>query len=51
MKQTYAPGVSVAQVGLRYDVNANLIFARLRDPHYRPIEDSEASLSSLSVEV
>jgi transposase len=30
--QTYAPGVSVSQVGRRYDVNANLIFTWRRDP-------------------
>ena len=34
--QTTAPGVSVAQVALRYTVNANLIFKWLRDPKYRP---------------
>ncbi|MCY3830193.1 MAG: transposase, partial [Rhodospirillaceae bacterium] len=34
--QTYAPGVSVSQVGRRYDVNANLIFKWRRDPRYRP---------------
>ena len=30
--QTTAPGVSGAQVALRYTVNANLIFKWLRDP-------------------
>lgn len=34
--QTTAPGVSVAQVALRYTVKANLIFKWLRDPKYRP---------------
>ena len=34
--QTYAPGVSVSQVGRRYDVNANLIFTWRRDPRYKP---------------
>ena len=34
--QTTAPGVSVAQVALRFKVNANLIFKWLRDPKYRP---------------
>ena len=34
--QTTAPGVSVAQVALRYTVNANLIFKWLRNPKYRP---------------
>ena len=32
--QTTAPGVSVAQVALRYAVNANLIFKWRRDPRY-----------------
>jgi transposase-like protein len=30
--QTRVPGVSVAKVARRYDVNANLIFKWLRDP-------------------
>jgi transposase len=34
--QTAAPGVSVAQVALRYAVNANLIFKWRRDPRYAP---------------
>lgn len=34
--QTTAPGVSVAQVALRYTVNATLIFKWLRDPRYAP---------------
>ena len=34
--QTYVPGVSVSQVGRRYDINANLIFKWRRDPRYRP---------------
>ena len=34
--QTTAPGVSVAQVALRYTVNANLIFNWLLEPKYRP---------------
>ena len=34
--QTTAPGVSVAQVALRYTVNANLIFKWLRDPRFAP---------------
>ena len=34
--QTTAPGVSVAQVALRYSVNANLIFKWRRDPRYAP---------------
>ena len=34
--QTTASGVSVAQVALRYAVNANLIFKWRRDPRYAP---------------
>ena len=49
--QSCAPGVSVSQVGRRYDVNANLIFKWRRDPRYRPTEDSEGALSFLPVEV
>jgi transposase len=52
--QTTAPGVSVAQVALRYAVNANLIFKWLRDPKYRPKPGTgsvEAGLRFLSVEI
>jgi transposase len=50
--QTTAPGVSVAQVALRYTVNANLIFKWLRDPKYRPGTGSEQpSLRFLPVEI
>ncbi len=49
--QSYAPGVSVSQVGRRYDVNANLIFKWRRDPRYRPREDGAGALSFLPVEV
>ena len=49
--QTCAPGVSVSQVGRRYDVNANLIFKWRRDPRYRLTEDGEGALSFLPVEV
>ena len=44
--QTCAPGVSVSQVGRRYDVNANLIFKWRRDPRYRPTEDDEGLSTS-----
>jgi len=43
--QTTAPGVSVAQVALRYTVNANLIFKWLRDPRYAPDPASAAPAS------
>ena len=52
--QTAAPGVSVAQVALRYKVNANLIFKWLRDPKYRPKSGTgseEADLRFLPVEI
>ena len=52
--QTTAPGVSVAQVALRYTVNANLIFKWLRDPKYRPKSGTgseEAGLRFLPVEI
>jgi transposase len=52
--QTTAPGVSVAQVALRYTVNANLIFKWLRDPKYRPkpgTGSEEAGLRFLQVEI
>ena len=50
--QTIAPGVSVAQVALRYTVNGNLIFKWLRDPKYRPGTGSaEAGLRFLPVEI
>jgi transposase len=38
--QTRVPGVSVSQVARRYDVNANLVFAWLRDPRFA---DSDAA--------
>ena len=41
--QAAAPGVSVAQVGLRYAVNANLIFKWLRDPRYVPAPEPKGS--------
>lgn len=34
--QTLAPGVSVAQVALRYAMNANLIFNWLKGPRFAP---------------
>ena len=49
--QTYSPGVSVSQVGRRYDVNANLIFTWRRDPRYKPAADGDDAASFLPVEV
>ena len=41
--QTTAPDVSVAQVARRYAMNANLIFAWLRDPRFAPAEAQAAA--------
>ena len=49
--QTHAPGVSVSQVGRRYDVNANLIFTWHRGPRYKPAADGDDAASFLPVEV
>ena len=43
--QTAAPGVSVAQVALRYAVNANLIFKWRRDPRSAPDPAAAPGLS------
>ncbi|MDU9007222.1 IS66-like element accessory protein TnpA [Sedimentitalea todarodis] len=53
--QTLTPGVSVAQVALRYAMNANLIFTWLRDPRFTPDQNnavvSEEASNFLSVEI
>ena len=41
--QSYAAGVSVSVVARRYDVNANLIFNRRRDPRYKPAAEDTPS--------
>lgn len=41
--QTSAPDVSVAQVARRYAMNANLIFAWLRDARFAPEEGQAAA--------
>jgi transposase len=41
--QTRAPGVSVSQVARRYDVNANLVFAWLRDPRFADAAASDVA--------
>lgn len=51
MAQTWTLGISVSQVGRRYDVNANLIFKWCRDSRYQPQEDGEGASSFLPVEV
>lgn len=43
--QTTVPGVSVAQVALRYSVNANLIFKWRRESRYAP-DPASMALSS-----
>jgi len=51
-RQTGVPGVSVAQVGRRYAVNANLIFKWLKDPRFAPdFVEGEAETIFLPVEV
>lgn len=40
--QTRAPGVSVSQVARRYDVNANLVFAWLRDRRFADTDAADA---------
>ena len=39
--QTRVPGVSASQVARRYDVNANLVFAWLRDPRFADADVAE----------
>jgi len=51
-RQTGVPGVSVAQVGRRYAVNANLIFKWLKVPRFAPdVVEGEAETIFLPVEV
>ena len=40
--QTFAPGVSVAQVARRYAMNTNLIHKWLRDPKFAPDPETVA---------
>lgn len=50
--QATTPGVSVAQVGRRYAVNANLIFKWLKDPRFAPGTDaSDREATFLPVEI
>ena len=44
--QTRASGVSVAQVARRYSMNANLIHKWLRDPRFRPEEQTRSALDA-----
>ncbi len=49
--QASVPGVSVAQVALRYSMNANLIFKWLRDPRFAPGDEGVSEPSFLPVEI
>lgn len=50
--QTVVPGVSVAQVARRYDLNANQIFNWLKDPKFAPdAQATEDEAKFLPVEV
>ncbi len=49
--QAMAPGVSVAQIARRYDLNANQIFNWAKDPRYQPAEDEIAQAHFLPVEI
>jgi transposase len=49
--QTRVPGISVSQVVRRYDVNANLVFKWLRDPHFNPPAEEGSAGPFLRVEV
>ena len=49
--QTRVPGVSVAQVARRYDLNANQVFNWLRDGRYAPDDSAFAEAKFLPVEI
>ena len=49
--QASASGVSVAQVALRYSMNANLIFKWLRDERYAPGVEGDPGSGFLPVEI
>ena len=50
--QTRVPGVSVAQVARRYDVNANQVFNWLKEPRFAAEADEEQDVPRfLPVEV
>ena len=49
--QASASGISVAQVALRYSMNANLIFKWLRDPRFAPGDVAGSEPSFLPVEI
>lgn len=47
--QTRVPGVSVAQVARRYDVNANLVFKWLRDPRFSSAPEAVADFLPVTI--
>lgn len=49
--QALVPGVSVAQVARRYDLNANQVFNWLHDPRFQPDDDVLAETEFLPVEI
>ena len=49
--QTFAPGVSAAQVAPRYAMNANLIFKWLKDPRFQPGDPEIEDTTFLPVEI
>ncbi|UWQ77102.1 MULTISPECIES: IS66-like element accessory protein TnpA [Roseobacteraceae] len=49
--QTRVPGVSVAQVARRYDVNANQVFNWLKEPRFASEAEEEPVTRFLPVEV
>ncbi len=49
--QAQVPGISVAQVARRYDLNANQVFNWLLDPRFQPDDAAIAQASFLPVEV
>lgn len=49
--QTRLPGISVAQVARRYDVNANQVFNWLKDPQFAVLPDDPDVARFLPVEV
>lgn len=49
--QTRVPGVSVAQVARRYNVNANQVFNWLKDPRFAGSDTVEDAANFLPVEI
>ena len=49
--QALVPGVSVARVARRYDLNANQVFNWLHDPRFQPDDDIIAETQFLPVEI